>query len=198
MQMVAFRAAGSPPPAPDTTPPTAPANLTATPVNATQINLAWTAATDAVGVTGYRVERCQGAGCSTFAQIATPMATTFNDTGLTALTSYSYRVRATDATGNLGPYSNIATATTPALDTTPPTAPTNLTGTPASASRIESRLDRVDRWRRRDRLPGGAMSRCRLQQLCPDRHPDGDDVRRHRAECVHDLPLSGPCHRCGR
>ena len=41
-------------------------------------------------------------------------ATSYNDTGLTAGTSYSYRVRATDAAGNLGPYSNTATATTQA------------------------------------------------------------------------------------
>jgi hypothetical protein len=49
---------------PDTQPPTAPGNLTASVVSGTQINLAWTAATDNVGVTGYRVERCQGAGCT--------------------------------------------------------------------------------------------------------------------------------------
>ncbi len=35
-------------------------------------------------MTGYLVERCQGAGCSTFAQIATPTGTTYTDTGLTA------------------------------------------------------------------------------------------------------------------
>jgi hypothetical protein len=88
--------------------------LTATPASATQINLAWTASTDNVGVTGYKVERCQGATCSNFAQIATPASTTFNDTGLTASTSYSYRVRATDAAGNLSSYSSVATASTPA------------------------------------------------------------------------------------
>ena len=66
------------------------------------MNLAWTASTDNVGVSGYRVERCQGAGCSNFAQVATPAGTSFNDTGLQTGTSYSYRVRATDAAGNLG------------------------------------------------------------------------------------------------
>ena len=60
---------------PDTTPPSAPAGLTATAASSSQINLAWTAATDDVGVTGYRVERCQGAGCTSFAQVATPAAT---------------------------------------------------------------------------------------------------------------------------
>ena len=80
----------------------------------TGINLSWTASTDNVAVTGYRVERCQGAGCSNFAQVGTPTATTFNDTGLLAGTSYSYRVRATDAAGNLSAYSNVASATTAA------------------------------------------------------------------------------------
>jgi len=102
------------PPPPDTTPPTAPTNLTATAASATQINLSWTASTDNVGVTGYKVERCSGATCSNFAQIATPTTTTFNDTGLTAFTSYSYRVRATDAANNLSGFSSTATASTQA------------------------------------------------------------------------------------
>src|SRR5439155_2222178 len=120
MQMVAFRGAGGTPPPSDTTPPTAPSNLTATPASSSQINLAWTASTDNVGVTAYQVERCQGAGCSSFAQIAAPAATAFNDTGLTASTSYSYRVRAADAAANPSPYSNTASATTQAPP--PPTA----------------------------------------------------------------------------
>src|SRR6266568_2354397 len=117
----------------DTQPPTAPSNLTAT-VSGSQINLSWTASTDNVGVTGYLVERCQGAGCTTFAQIATPASTTYNDTGLTAATSYSYRVRATDAANNLSPYSTTATATTQTPQ--PPTTPSNLTATAASTSQI--------------------------------------------------------------
>jgi chitodextrinase len=130
-------ASASTPAPPDTTPPTAPANLAATAASASQINLAWTASTDNVGVTGYMVERCTGAACANFAQIATPTATTFSDTGLTASTSYSYRVRATDAAGNLSAYSNTASASTPAPpDTTPPTAPANLAATAASASQI--------------------------------------------------------------
>src|SRR5258705_1112 len=97
-------ASASTPTPPDTTPPTAPANLTATAASASQINLAWTASTDNVGVTGYMVERCTGAACSNFAQISAPTATTFSDTSLTASTSYSYRVRATNAATNLTPY----------------------------------------------------------------------------------------------
>ena len=120
---------------PDTTAPTAPTNLSATAASSTVVNLSWTAATDNVAVTGYRVERCQGAGCSVFAEIGQPTGTTFSDPGRSASTSYSYRVRAIDAANNLGPYSATATATTPApLDTTAPTAPTNLSATAASST----------------------------------------------------------------
>src|SRR6202011_4670470 len=63
----------------DTQPPAAPANLNAGAAGVSQINLSWTASTDNVGVTGYLVERCQAAGCTTFAQIATPAGTNYND-----------------------------------------------------------------------------------------------------------------------
>ncbi len=123
-------------PASDTTPPTAPSNLTATPVNSSQINLAWTASTDAGGIHGYSVERCMTTSC-TFAVIAPYVtSTTYNDTGLSAGVSYSYRVRASDTAGNLSDYSNVATASTPPADTQAPTTPTNLTATPASGTQI--------------------------------------------------------------
>jgi fibronectin type 3 domain-containing protein len=120
-------------PSPDTTPPTVPGNLVATVVSPAQINLSWAASTDNVGVTGYKVERCSGAGCSNFSQIGTPTATTYNDTGLTGSTSYSYRVRATDAAGNLSTYSSSSTVATPAPTLT---APSNLAATAASSTQI--------------------------------------------------------------
>jgi chitodextrinase len=120
-------------PPPDTIPPTAPTGLVATAVSPTQINLSWTASTDNVGVTGYKVERCQSAGCSNFAQIATTTTTTFSDTGLTGSTSYSYRVRATDAAGNLSTYSTSSTSATPAPTLT---APASLTATAFSSTQI--------------------------------------------------------------
>src|SRR5439155_27126031 len=76
-------------------------------------NLAWTASTDNVAVAGYRVERCLGSGCSNFAQVATPATASYTDTGLTPANSYSYRVLATDAAGNLSAYSNMPKNTTP-------------------------------------------------------------------------------------
>lgn len=102
---------GTPPPA-DTQAPSIPTNLTAVPASSSQINLTWTASTDNVGVTGYELERCQGSGCSSFLQIATPTATTYADNGLAGSTSYSYRIRALDAVSNRSTYSAVASATT--------------------------------------------------------------------------------------
>ena len=66
---------------------------------------------------------------------ATTAGTTFNNTGLAAGAGYNYRVRATDAAGNLSAYSNVASATTPVVDTQPPTAPSNLNATAAGSAR---------------------------------------------------------------
>jgi fibronectin type 3 domain-containing protein len=106
---------------PDTQPPTAPGTLSATATSSTQVNLSWGAATDNVGVTGYRIERCQGTGCTNFTQIAAPSGTgtTYTDTALTASTSYTYQVRAIDAANNPGPYSNTASTTTMSNDDVP-------------------------------------------------------------------------------
>jgi Concanavalin A-like lectin/glucanases superfamily/Fibronectin type III domain len=92
--------------------PSAPTNLTAAVPGTTEVDLTWGASTDNAGVTGYRVERCQGTGCTSFTQIGTPSGTSFNDTGLTPSTTYVYRVRAIDAAGKLGPYSSPLTTFT--------------------------------------------------------------------------------------
>jgi hypothetical protein len=96
----------------DTSPPTTPASLAVAVISSSEIDLSWTASTDDVGVTAYLIEQCSGIGCSSFTQIATTTGTTFANTGLIASTSYSYRVRATDASSNLSGYSNTATAVT--------------------------------------------------------------------------------------
>ncbi len=105
----------------DVTAPTTPTNLTATATSSSQINLSWTASTDAVGVTGYKIYRG-----GTY--LATSTTTLYNNTGLTASTAYTYTVAAYDAAGNNSAQSSSATATTqaPAGDATPPSAPTGL------------------------------------------------------------------------
>jgi Fibronectin type III domain len=101
---------GAPTPTP-TPVPNAPSNLTATPVSTSQIDLAWSDNSD--NETGFRIESCQGNGCSNFAQIAEvgPNVTSFSNTGLSRNTRYRYRVRAFNGTGNSA-YSNIANART--------------------------------------------------------------------------------------
>jgi PKD repeat protein len=122
----------------DTTPPSAPGTPTATPIGSTAIGLSWGAASDNVGVTSYRVERCQGASCATFLQIATPVGTAYNDSGLAAGTIYRYRVRAADAAGNLGAYSGITQASTAGGggDTTPPSAPGSLSAVATATTAV--------------------------------------------------------------
>jgi Malectin domain len=66
--------------------PTAPTGLSAASPSISQIDLAWGQATDNVGVTGYRVERCQGESCTNFAQIAAPVTNAYTDSGLSAST----------------------------------------------------------------------------------------------------------------
>lgn len=79
------------PPA-DSTPPTLPGNVQAVATGATSIRITWTASTDAgTGVAGYEVFRDAGAN-----PVATVMTTTYDDTGLSPATTYSYRVRAYD------------------------------------------------------------------------------------------------------
>ncbi|MCI0338111.1 MAG: S8 family serine peptidase [Acidobacteria bacterium] len=114
--------------------PAAPSTLTATAASSSQINLSWT--DNSNNEDGFRIERCQGSGCTTFAEIAQVGAnvTSYQNTGLAANTAHSYRVRAFNGGGNSG-YSNTATATTQAAGQLP-SAPSTLSATAASSSQI--------------------------------------------------------------
>lgn len=82
----------------DVTPPSTVTGLTVTATTPQQLQLQWSASTDDVGVTGYRVFRAAGGAASTL--LKTVSATTTGDTGLTGGTRYCYSVSATDAAGN--------------------------------------------------------------------------------------------------
>ena len=101
----------------DGTPPTAPSGLTAG-VSGTSVSLAWTAATDNIGVTRYNVHRATTSGFtpSTANRIAQPTVTNYSDAGRPPGTYY-YKVTAEDAAGNVGPASSQATATVQAPST---------------------------------------------------------------------------------
>jgi len=87
--------------------PNAPTSLTATAQKKLRIQLAWK--DNANNETGFKVERSVGG--VTWTEIATLGAnvTSYSSTGLTAGTTYSYRVRAYNAAGNSA-YSNTASA----------------------------------------------------------------------------------------
>ena len=107
-----------------TTPPTAPANLTATGGNA-RVSLSWD---EAAGAAEYRVYRATTAD-GTFTRIAsgvTIMDPNHTDTGLTGGTTYWYLVRAVNSNGE-STDSNIVNITVPTV----PTAPMNLSAIPA-------------------------------------------------------------------
>src|SRR5271166_3718688 len=89
----------------DTTPPSVPTNLSASAVSSSQINLTWTASTDNVGVTGYKIYRGG-------VQVGTSATNSYSDTGLTASTAYTYTVSAYDPAGNNSAQSASASATT--------------------------------------------------------------------------------------
>ena len=98
-------------------PPTAPSNLTSSVVASSQINLNWS--DNSTNEDGFRLERCTGAAAScldaNFVQIAQTIAnvTSFNDTGLQAQSTHTYRVRAFNAAGTSS-YSNSLQVMTPA------------------------------------------------------------------------------------
>ena len=104
-------------------PPAAPTALTATPVSSTQINLAWT--DNATNETGFKIER--SADGVNFNEVADPPLNTTNypDSGLTPVTTYFYRVRASNPSGE----STNATASATTL-VGPPPVPTGLIALP--------------------------------------------------------------------
>lgn len=92
--------------------PNAPTGLSVTAVSSSQINLSWTDASN--NEEGFRIERCTGSVCTPSTVVATVGAgvTSYNDSGLTANTTYRYHVVAFNAGGEST--SNQAGATTQA------------------------------------------------------------------------------------
>lgn len=107
----------------DAAAPTVPANLITTVISSTQINLSWSASTDNVGVTSYKIYRN-----GTF--ITNAVSASYSNTNLSPATTYTYKVSSYDLAGNESAQSTEAQATTqvaaPQADTTPPVAPTGV------------------------------------------------------------------------
>jgi subtilisin family serine protease len=90
---------------PDTEAPTTPTSLVSSSITQTSFTLAWNAATDNVGVTGYDVYQ-------NGSSIGSVTGTSANITGLTASTTYAMTVKAKDAAGNVSATSSTLNVTT--------------------------------------------------------------------------------------
>ena len=113
--------------------PSAPANLTATMVSNTQINLQWQ--DNSANEDSFKIERGSTSSPQAFVEVAKtgPNVTSYSDHGVSANTTFFYRVRAVNA-GGYSSYSNEANATTlPNL----PGTPGQLTATPVSNKQID-------------------------------------------------------------
>jgi len=111
--------------------PATPTNLTATAVGTTRIDLAWTDASS--NETRFEVERsANGAAFQGVAHLAAG-ATRHTDTGLAVATRYTYRLRAVNDNGSSATSSTAQVTTGAGL----PAAPSNLTATAVSSSRID-------------------------------------------------------------
>jgi hypothetical protein len=110
-----------------------PGNLNATATSSTQIDLSWS---DPRDITRFKIERCEGKGCSNFIEIASTAAnvTSYQNIDLKPLTSYSYRVRAYKESSHYA-YSKTASATT-SRSTVPPSVPRGLVANAVSSTQI--------------------------------------------------------------
>ena len=145
---------------PDTVKPTAPSNLSAQVGGPAQVNLSWTASTDNVGVTNYRIYR----NGLFLAQVGN--VTSFADTTVNVETLYQYTVRALDARQNLSDAGNTASVTVP--DTQKPSAPANLTALAPGSMQVNLSWTRLHGQRGRHELRG-----------LPQRPADRRDRQRH-------------------
>ncbi|MFD7554651.1 fibronectin type III domain-containing protein [Streptomyces sp. NPDC059835] len=105
----------------DTTPPSAPAGLTAQAGSATSVHVMWEAAAGSEGVTGYQVFED-----GRLVRELPADKTMVDVTGLGPQTGYSFTVRARDAAGNrseAGPPVRVTTPAAKAEDRQAPTAP---------------------------------------------------------------------------
>lgn len=116
------------------TAPTAPESLQASEVTHTTLTLTWVDTT--ANETAFEIERSLDEDFAEAETLAADMnETRYEDSALTPETQYYYRIRAINAIGE-SPYSQPLAVLTAARPLTPPQAPTDLTASAESSSRI--------------------------------------------------------------
>ena len=158
---------------PDTTPPSIPTGLATSAVGQTSTTLSWTASSDNVAVTGYRVFR-DGT------QVGTAASTTFDYTRLSCGTTLHARCRRGRCRRKCLGTATKALTTAVCSDTTPPSTPTGLATSGVGQTSAGTVLERLDRQRRCDRLSG-------VPGRHSDRHVARDSAKPRRADLRDDL-----------
>jgi len=126
---------GSSTPTPRPTAPTAPGSFTGTASSTSQVSLTWTAST---GASGYYLYNTTGGG-STLVASLTATATTATVSGLSAGTTYSFRLDAYNSTGT----TSVTTQVTTLSSSSSLAAPTNVTARAVTATSVQLSWTRV-------------------------------------------------------
>lgn len=114
--------------------PSAPSGLSATVISSSQVNLSWT--DNSSNETGFEVKRATDSGFTqNVVWIGNIQGTTYSNTGLSASTTYYYKVRAEGATQDSA-YSGSVSATTDPSGATVPNPPSGLTATAVSGTQV--------------------------------------------------------------
>ncbi len=112
-------------------PPSAPANLAATPYSTTKVGFTWSvAASGGLPIQNYRIWR--GTTSANLVQLAIVLQTSYTDTTVTAGAVYYYAVQAADSGADLSPLSPTILVTVPSG----PSMPTGLLATPVSTTKV--------------------------------------------------------------
>jgi fibronectin type 3 domain-containing protein len=119
----------------ETSAPSAPTSVTATAQSSSSISVSWNSVS---GASGYRVYRATSS-YGSYSQIASPTTTSYTNTGLSASTTYYYKVSAYNSAGESAQSSyDYATTSSSSSsgDSTKPSTPTGVKATVQSSSSI--------------------------------------------------------------
>lgn len=102
----------------------------------TRVKLTWSAPSSTANIDTFEIQRCSGSNCIGWGKAVTPAksATTTTVTGLTASTTYRFRIRAKAASGSDYQHSPWSTPVSLTTAVAKPVAPTGLTATAGSGS----------------------------------------------------------------
>lgn len=85
--------------------PTVPTNLTSSSITSNSVSLSWNASTDNVAVSGYEIYQNN-------TLVTTTASTGYTASGLSSNTTYSFKIKAKDAAGNISGFSTTESVTT--------------------------------------------------------------------------------------